>query len=905
MSDITIVPVFTLILNMSVTASIIALMVFLARVLVNKKLPRSFSYALWAIVLIRLLLPFYFSSPVSLLNLLPTPEPTSFVQGSSLPEVPLGSIKYIPDRIGMMKKPEVDTGSQAINKAINSSLPAATPYASINPMQFLMFAGAWIWLITAASFLLFSIFSYLQTVRQFETAILFTSSPGTGLSADIFEKAGLEGLRKKIRIYTSDRATTPVVCGLLKPRIILPSFLAKESNESALQHIILHELIHIKRKDHIIKPLSVLALCLHWFNPVIWMSFILFQKDMETSCDEKVISASGSDIRSGYASSLINLAARQNLLLNGGLLAFGESSIKSRVKSIMSYRKPGFWLITAGIAVFVILGAALLTNPGSKTLSNSNNSSGSNSGSNSGNGQSTTKAEAVNPPSENGKNGFQLYLVDEKSASDVTDDTPVNELALEAQPLLSGPDIISYNWDTQCLKIKNEGKLSRDLLKRRFVVTADGERIYSGAFWSALYSMWPPKITIYLDKLFESGTTVILPLVSWQPGEEIPADVQKTLADRRIRQVLERDGKLYKAYIPIHFDRPDYINICEKGTQYNYGGFDWEKKDALLQLLDKRFSGNLDYVKPVLSSEEDAAMHQNDMLVLLGYNEQRKLKYKIGASEESFTCRELVMPLTGNYSDLLLFRDDNGYIGSPVGRLAKLSEKDLPESEAAVREQSGSSEPDGMNLVYYKGGAFQSVLYSAYELDSSDTATVLDQASSGKVLKSKPAGNPQILPLTLRFGKNDDRWFHVLDDGKSLFSEGKYYSNPSLAGTILKIAKEKCGVTIFEPTSIKDIISAKYSFRTKTRTIERTLEAPETLSKIEKGLQQAVHNMGGGCPFSDGVLSLSFSNGTAMEISMASDDCPLMFINGTFLQYSNELHKLLEASFDNFPYVRE
>lgn len=157
------------------------------------------------------------------------------------------------------------------------------------------------------------------------------------------------------------KINTPAVCGLIKVRIILPIFIIEEYSELELKHIITHELVHIKRLDYLLKPLSIFALCIHWFNPVIWIAFILSQKDMEMSCDEKVMSIHDGDIRKEYAGSLIKLATKQNILLNGGLLAFGESNIKKRIRGVMNFKKPKLWLGVITTIMLIAIGVAFLS----------------------------------------------------------------------------------------------------------------------------------------------------------------------------------------------------------------------------------------------------------------------------------------------------------------------------------------------------------------------------------------------------------------------------------------------------------------------------------------------------------------------------------------------------------------
>lgn len=128
---------------------------------------------------------------------------------------------------------------------------------------------------------------------------------------------------------------------------------------------------HIKRYDYVLKPLSMLALCIHWFNPLMWVSFILSQKDMEMSCDEKVISVFDDDIKIEYANLLIKIAVKQNILLNSAFLAFGESNIKGRINGVMNFKKTRFWVSSVTIFIFVVIGIVLLTNDQSNSVKKS------------------------------------------------------------------------------------------------------------------------------------------------------------------------------------------------------------------------------------------------------------------------------------------------------------------------------------------------------------------------------------------------------------------------------------------------------------------------------------------------------------------------------------------------------
>lgn len=343
--------IFFMVLNMSITASVAAVLIIFFRWVFGSKLPRVFSYFLWSIVLVRLLIPFSLPSMFSIFNTIPLPQ-TIAIQSQQYDET-YNNIQYSTDYESISQH---GTDGAVLNDNENVYYIEPTSQVPLDPMKALTIAMSWIWLAGTAGLFLFSIFAYFRASRRLRDAVLYKNDY---LASRCSQKLKS---KKKVQIYTSDRIHTPVVCGLINPRVILPLDLSKGCSELELENIITHELVHIKRFDYIIKPLSMFALCVHWFNPLVWLCLILSQKDMEMSCDERVMSVSDKDVRQEYATSLIKLASKQNVLLNGGLLAFGESNIKSRIKGIMSFRKPALWLSLAAIAGIIIIGAVLLTN---------------------------------------------------------------------------------------------------------------------------------------------------------------------------------------------------------------------------------------------------------------------------------------------------------------------------------------------------------------------------------------------------------------------------------------------------------------------------------------------------------------------------------------------------------------
>jgi len=310
---------FVEVINMSITASYVILFVFIARLFL-KKAPKIFSYSLWGVVLFRLICPFSFSSTFSFLKA---------ASGGT------AKMEYISPDIGMMARPQIDIGINGINTAVNASLPVATPYASGNPMQIILFVLSMIWALVIILLLLCSVISYLVLKSKVRNAMLV-----------------------KDNVFECERIFSPFVLGIIKPKIYLPIGL-KDTEHS---YILKHEQTHIRRFDYLIKLLAFLVLCIHWFNPLVWISFVLMTNDMEMSCDELVLKELGLNIKRDYSTSLLSLAAGKRMI-SASPLAFGESNAKSRIKNVLGYKKPAFWVIIASVIAIVGVGVGCAANP--------------------------------------------------------------------------------------------------------------------------------------------------------------------------------------------------------------------------------------------------------------------------------------------------------------------------------------------------------------------------------------------------------------------------------------------------------------------------------------------------------------------------------------------------------------
>ena len=317
--------VFIEVLNMSLTAGVIILAVLLARIPL-KKAPRIYVYALWGIVLFRLLCPVSFESGVSLLGVLQN-EPAS-----------AGRMEYIPQDIGYQMKPRINLPIEAANDAVNSSLPPGNPAGSVNAMQIILYLAVRVWILGMAAIVLYSAVSVYKLRKQLKSAVW-----------------------ERDNIYRMAGNDSPFVYGIVHPRIYVPENLS----EKELEYILLHEQIHIRRGDHIFRLLAYIALCIHWFNPLVWAAFSISGRDMEISCDEAVIRKLGNDVKKEYSASLLNLAHGRRVV-KGIPTAFGESDTGARIKHVLKYRKPVKVLGAAAAILCVLLAVVFATNPSKK-----------------------------------------------------------------------------------------------------------------------------------------------------------------------------------------------------------------------------------------------------------------------------------------------------------------------------------------------------------------------------------------------------------------------------------------------------------------------------------------------------------------------------------------------------------
>ena len=306
---------FIKIFNLSVTAGWLTLAVLICRPLM-KKAPKWINCLLWGIVGLRLVFPFSFES---IFSLIPSAEP-------------------LPPDIMMSPAPEINSGVGVVNSVINpiiSTTLAPEPSASANPMQIVIAVASWIWIIGIALMLGYGIVSYILLRLKVRVSV-----------------KGADG------VYFCDEVDSPFILGVIRPRICVPSGMSGE----ALDHVLAHERAHLRRGDHLWKPIGFTLLALYWFNPLLWVAYALLCRDIEAACDEKVIKTMDTDAKKGYSEALLACSLHRKRIM-ACPLAFGEVGVKQRIKSVLNYKKPAFWVIIVALAATLVLSVCFLTNP--------------------------------------------------------------------------------------------------------------------------------------------------------------------------------------------------------------------------------------------------------------------------------------------------------------------------------------------------------------------------------------------------------------------------------------------------------------------------------------------------------------------------------------------------------------
>jgi len=282
-----------------------------------KKAPKWVNVLLWGIVAVRLAFPFSIESALSLIP----------------------SAETVPMDIEMAVQPEINSGVPVINSMVNPMLSSFAPpqdvLTSANPLQIWIPIFSFLWIAGIAALLLYTVVSYWRLRRKVSEAVILRDN-----------------------IFQSENVVSPFVLGIIKPKVYLPYNMDGQD----LSHVVAHEQAHIRRRDHWWKPFGFLLLTIHWFNPLMWLAYVLLCRDIELACDEKVIKELGNEQRADYTQALVACSVNRRMIA-ACPLAFGEVGVKERVKSVMNYKKPAFWVVVLAVIACIVVAVCFLTNP--------------------------------------------------------------------------------------------------------------------------------------------------------------------------------------------------------------------------------------------------------------------------------------------------------------------------------------------------------------------------------------------------------------------------------------------------------------------------------------------------------------------------------------------------------------
>ena len=327
--------IFLKVVNMSISACWIVLAIVLLRIIL-KKAPKWINCLLWGIAGLRLVMPF---SLESIFSLIPSAEfiPQELVHSHSSVDVKGTEILNYVGNNPVSVELGISDGSLVFNEITAHDCP------SINPLLISTYIASIVWIVGIIALLVYTLVNFLRLKQKIGTAVLFCDN-----------------------IYQGEAVVSPFVLGIIKPKIYLPF----NMGEQEMEYVIAHEQAHLRRKDHLWKPLGFLILTLHWFNPMVWLGYILLCRDIELACDEKVVKELNNEQRADYSQALLSCSVNRRMVA-ACPVAFGEVGVKNRVKSVLNYKKPAFWVIAVAIVLCIVLAFGFLTNPKNTSVFNS------------------------------------------------------------------------------------------------------------------------------------------------------------------------------------------------------------------------------------------------------------------------------------------------------------------------------------------------------------------------------------------------------------------------------------------------------------------------------------------------------------------------------------------------------
>lgn len=337
------------ILQMSITGGLLIVGIMIFRTLFVNHLPKKIMLCLWAVVMLRLLLPISFTADI--------PGIGTWTDLAELDRLIYGIQSDETDTF--QSKEEINT---EIQKGSESRTETMSPEniaeeKQVQSIQEISESEVYrrIWLAGICITVIFFMKLYLRDRRLLKEAIPLPEELQGRIGTLLNNRKALNGKKRKFQMKLSDRLCTPLVYGIVRPVMVLPKAMLRVEKER-MTLIVNHELVHIRHRDNLWKLIMLLTVCLHWFNPFVWMMYVIVNRDMELACDEAVIRLQGTGSRKEYALALLALAEQKNIRFSTGM-AFGKNAVKERIEAIMKYRK----LTIAGIVVATAVITASLT----------------------------------------------------------------------------------------------------------------------------------------------------------------------------------------------------------------------------------------------------------------------------------------------------------------------------------------------------------------------------------------------------------------------------------------------------------------------------------------------------------------------------------------------------------------
>ena len=825
--------VFLKLLNMSIAAGWLVVAVIVLR-LCLRKAPKAIHCALWALVAIRLICPFSLESSLSLI-------PEEVANGSVVSEwaddyiddidIHHPSSVYYDAAIGAGREPISDGegGYYVVTKHDQLGEPATIENTVVPVLS-------WVWLAGVAALLLYAAISYLRI--RFRVKV---------------------SLNWKDNIWRSEQVDSPFILGVFRPKIYLPFGM----DESQMNHVVAHEQAHLSRRDHWWKPLGFILLAVYWFNPLMWVAYILLCRDIELACDEKVIRDMGVQDKKAYSEALLACSVPRRMIA-ACPLAFGEVGVKKRIASVLHYKKPAFWILIVALIASIAVAVCFLTNPTEEEASNE---------------FITWEVDAEYPEAV-------VDIVDDYIMQQVEyyNDLGSGENAIGGEYSILEAKVVGL--ERRCRLMETETHLI-ELYRLEYrllpsepdhVVLAGGMQMEDG--WITEYSSTgQPYFAILCDSTSGEETWMLMGMTNSDTiNIEYNTDAMRAKhGDRYIAAAME----IYKAYLraeaQVSYDTAEDISYyLELAAGEPFQDMNLERQVSLL----------VEY--------EDLL---DDYSLIARETEDGKTAYIVG----QYNGNPLESPLHGMYSiDMytgeeeyfrFLYREDEV---ETVEAVVAANKTEFPPSAGYRIEDSVISwtENSGVILIQPKENTLLlDVPWNRYFYTPNGREYITDAVSRGIDVCGRTDTFLYVYRISERFGEISERIALTEAEAQAILAEERvsitdgfgfsaslhidgqttyYNEREGIPQTVLDLAVEKCDYRFGDPSYITDTIREA---RLDCDWLDTTLYADEAdLPRLREILKNAEHGYVGSCGYG-AKLTLTFTGGEKLTVFKGCDGC--------------------------------